>query len=146
MSHTKYLSRILHRPASHARVFINGIGIYDREPRANVGPMTMISHWLVKGENLITIELLPAPRSPHTPYMDAWFVMQVVTADDQDRALWRWAFPDDVSVLGLPIELPRLHEGVLLVTEDLPQPAWLKATPEEFPPEGRPARRGARAL
>lgn len=143
MSYTKYLSRILHRPASHARVLINGIGIYDREPKANVGPMTMITHWLIKGENLITIELLPAPRSPHTPYMDAWLAMQIVTAADQDTALWRWTFPDDVAVLGLPIELPRLHEGILLVTEDLPPAAWLKATPEEFPPEGTAAQREA---
>lgn len=139
-----HLYRILHRPASRGRVMINGIGVYDKMPVDKIiGPVSPISHWLHKGENTITIELLPAPRSPLTPSMDAWFRMQIVTADAQDRALWQWEYPDDVVSLGLPIELPRVHEGAFFVTEDLPEPVYLKAAPEEFPVEGTPAQRMA---
>src|SRR5262249_25691638 len=88
-------------------------------------------------------ELTPAPRSPLTPFMDAWFRMQIVTTEDQDRALWQWEYPDDVLSLGLPAELPRVHEGVFVVAEDLPLPVFLKGTPEEFPVEGTPAQRDA---
>jgi len=143
MSQTTYLCRILHRPASRARVTINGIGVYDRTPQKNVGPVTPINHWLLKGENLVGIELSPAERSPLTPYMDAWFVVQIVTADDQEKPLWQWEYPADVLTLGLPIELPRVHEGAFLVPEDLPRAAYLDATPEEFPPEGTPAQHAA---
>jgi hypothetical protein len=139
MPHTTYLCRILHRPASHARVMINGIGVYDRAPEKNVGPTFTISHWLLKGENLLTIELLPAPRSPNTPYMDAWLRMQILTAADQENALWQWEYPANVVSPGLPFELPYVHEGIFLVSEDLPVPAYFKATPEEFPPEGTAA-------
>jgi hypothetical protein len=143
MAQPIYLSRILHRPASRGRVMINGIGVYDRQPEKNIGPVTPINHWLLKGENTITIDLSPAPRSPLTPLMDAWFRMQIVAADDQEKALWQWEYPDDVLSLGLPIELPRVHEGVFWVVEDLPEPVWRKGTPEEFPPEGTPPQHDA---
>lgn len=143
MSPPTYLCRILHRPGSLARVMINGVGVYERAPEKNVGPVMPISHWLHKGENLVSIELVEAPRSPLTPYMDAWLVAAICTADDQEGALWQWEYPADVLSLGLPIELPRVHEGVFLVPEDLPEPAYLKATPEEFPPEGTAAQREA---
>jgi hypothetical protein len=144
MGKTTYLNRILQRPASRARVMINGIGVYDRAPGDKIiGPITPINHWLIKGENIITIELLPEPRSLLTPDMDAWFKMQIVTAQDQENVLWQWEYPEDVLSLGLPIELPRVHEGMFLVLEDQPTPAFFKGTPEEFPVEGTPAQREA---
>ncbi len=143
MAPPTYLCRILHRPASRARVMVNGIGIYDRTPDKNVAPTAPISHWLRKGENAISIDLTPAPRSPLTPYLDAWIRVQILTADDQDSAIWQWEYPADVLTLGLPIELPRAHEGLFLVPEELPRPAYLDATPEDFPPEGTAAQRDA---
>jgi hypothetical protein len=143
MAQRTYICRILHRPASHARVMINGVGVYDRAPEKNIGPTFTISHWLRKGENLISVDVLPAPRSPQTPYMDAWLRVQILTADDQDNPLWQWELPDTVPTLGVPIALPYLYEGVFLVPEDMPEPAYLRATPEEFPPEGTPAQHAA---
>src|SRR5262249_49089111 len=144
MAKIAYLNRTLQRPASRARVMINGVGVYDRAPKDKIiGPVAPINHWLIKGENIITIELTPEPRSPLTPYMDAWFKMQIVTSEDQDRVLWQWEYPDDVLSLGLPIDLPRVHEGVFVVVDDLPAPAYFKGTPEEFPVEGTPAQHDA---
>jgi hypothetical protein len=143
MTRTTYLCRILHRPASRAHVMINGVGVYNRAPEKNVGPVFTVTHWLRPGENLLSVDLEPAPRSPLTPLMDAWFVAQIVTAEDQEKPLWSWEYPADVLSLGLPIELPRAHEGAFLVAEDLPKAAYLDAIPQDFPPEGTPAQHAA---
>ena len=138
MAHTNYVYRILHRPASHARVLINGVMVYDREPDKNITPLAPMTHWLVKGDNAITIELEPRPPSPLTPYMGPHFAMMVALRDNLDDVRYRWEFPDDVATLGLEPKLPWVHPGVFRVEEDLPTPIYLRGSREEFPVEGTP--------
>ncbi|AKT40608.1 hypothetical protein [Chondromyces crocatus] len=136
MTHANYLYRILHRPASRARAMINGIPIYEREPEANVSPIGPITHWLSRGENAITVELTSAPPSPRTPLLGPHFELQVARDGATDQPLFRWEYPDGVAAVGLTPELPWVHQGILLVDEDLPEPAYRRGTPEDFPVEG----------
>ncbi|MDI1480998.1 hypothetical protein [Polyangium sp. y55x31] len=143
MAHTNYLYRILHRPASHARALINGIPIYDRIVPDNVAPIGPVTHWLVRGENTITVELSPSPRSPLTPDLGPHFEISVRLAEDLDRAVFTWDYPKSVAALGLPIELPLVGGGVLRIDDDLPDPVYRRGSREEFPAEGTVDQRAA---
>lgn len=143
MAHPNYLARILHRPASRARVLLNGIPLYDRTPDKNVAPITPITQWLVQGENTVTIELFPAPVSPLTPFLGPHFQMAIMPADDQDSRVFAWEYPDTLKDAGLPTELPLVFPGLLRIEHALPEASYRRATPEDFPIEGTPEQRAA---
>jgi hypothetical protein len=143
MAHENYVYRILHRPASRARALINGVPIYDRVVEKNVAPSGPITHWLRRGENVITVELYPTPRSPLTPLLDAHFGIAILPAEDLDRKVFVWEYPDSLVEAKLPTELPLVHAGIFTVTQDLPVPAYLRASAEDFPVEGTPAQHAA---
>ena len=143
MDHQNYAYRILHRPASYARALVNGIPIYSRVVDKNVAPSGLITHWLAPGENTITVELAPAPRSPLTPLLGPHFAMIVLPADDLDRQVFHWEYPDSLLAAASPVELPLAHVGVLHVAHELPVPAYRRGSPEDFPVEGTPAQRAA---
>lgn len=142
MAHANYIHRILHRPASRARVLLNGVPLYDRAPDRNVSPMAPVTHWLVPGENAVLIELHPAPQDPRQPDQGPHFAMQIVGADDE-AVRYAWEFPDSVSAAGLEPKLPWLETGFFVIGGDLPEPIYLRAPREEFPIEGTPSQRRA---
>jgi len=143
MAPPMYIYRILHRPASRARAFVNGVPVYDRVVDQNVAPAQPITHWLQPGDNIFTFDLSPAPRSPNTPDMGPHFAFMVQDAADQENYLFKWEYPRSLSEKGLPIELPLVHTAIFPVSMDLPTPAYAKASREEFPEEGTPEMRAA---
>jgi len=143
MAHPNYVFRIFHRPASRARVLINGIPVYDRAPTQNVSPMQPMTHWLVTGDNTFTFELSPAPRSPLTPSMGPHFKFYVAPAEAQESALYGWEYLNDYQKLKLPLDLPLVHAGVWRVDAKLPEPVHLRGSREEFPVEGTPEQHAA---
>lgn len=143
MAPPMYIYRILHRPASRARALINGVPVYDRIVTENVAPAQPITHWLNSGDNTLTFELSPAPRSPNTPYMDAHFEFWVQDEKDQDNKLFQWAYPTSLEAKSLPIVMPLVHSETFHVSADLPSPAYSNASREEFPEEGTPELKAA---
>ncbi|MDI1446891.1 hypothetical protein [Polyangium sp. 6x1] len=145
MAHPNYVYRILHRPGSRARALLNGIPLYDRVVTQNVAPSQPVTHWLVNGENTITVELSPAPRSPNTPSMGAHFALLILNAEDLEKKVenpvFTWEYPTSLQGLGLPLELPLVGGGVLHIPHDVPEPAYRRALPEAFPEEGTPEQR-----
>jgi hypothetical protein len=143
MAPPMYIYRILHRPGSRARALINGVPVYDRIVRDNVSPAQPITHWLASGDNTLTFELSPAPRSPNTPYLDAHFAFWVQDEKDQENKLFVWEYPTSLEAMKLPTLLPLVHNETFHVSAELPEPAYAKASHEEFPEEGTPELRAA---
>jgi hypothetical protein len=143
MTHVNYVYEIAHRPASHARVLLNGVPLYDRSQEIkNVAPRGPVTHWLVPGENVVSIELTERPRSPLMPYMGPHFSMSIASVEDGAQ-LFGWEYPDSVAAAGLEPVLPWVHTWAFTPPGELPQPVFLRGSPEEFPPEGTPAQRAA---
>jgi hypothetical protein len=147
MPHPNYVYRILHRPGSRARALVNGVMLYDRIVQQNVAPAQPVTHWLTTGENTITVELFPAPESPHTPFMGAHFAIMILPAEDLgkevEHPVFTWEYPTSLSALGLPLDLPLVGGGVLHIAHDLPEAKYRRASREDFPEEGTPEQRAA---
>ncbi len=148
MAHPNYAYRILHRPASRARALLNGIPLYDRTVDKNVAPMQPVTHWLVRGENTITVELSPTPPSPNTPFMGPHFAISILRAEDLGKEtepppLFKWEYPTSLMGLGLPLDLPLVGGGILPIDHDLPEASYRRASREDFPEEGTPEQRAA---
>jgi len=143
MASPMYIYRILHRPGSRARALINGVPVYDRIVRDNVAPAQPITHWLMPGDNTLTFDLSPAPKSPLTPYLDAHFEFWIQEDKDQVNKLFQWVYPTNLQALKLPTQLPLVHNETFHVATDLPTPAYAKATREDFPAEGTPELKAA---
>lgn len=138
-----YFYRIMHRPGSRARALVNGVPVYDRIVRDNVSPAQPITHWLASGDNTLTFELSPAPRSPNTPYLDAHFAFWIQDDADHETKLFAWEYPTSLTAKELPTLLPLVHTETFHVSAELPAPAYAKASREEFPEEGTPELRAA---
>jgi hypothetical protein len=143
MTPPMYIYRIMHRPGSRARALINGVPVYDRIVKNNVSPAQPITHWLASGDNTLTFEMAPAPLSPLTPYMGPHFEFWIQDDKDQDNKLFLWKYPTSLEDKQLPTQLPLVQSEVFHVSADLPEPAYMKATKEDFPVEGTPAMRAA---
>lgn len=142
MDHVNYLYQIAHRPASHVRVLLNGVPLYDREPDKNVTPRGPVSHWLLPGANTVSIELQPRPPSPRAPFLGPHFAMWIMTADE-DETLFSWEFPGSIVAAGQEPALPWAHAAPFTASTSLPQPVFMRGSREDFPPEGTPAQREA---
>lgn len=147
MTPPMYIYRIFHGPGSRARALLNGVPLYDRIVTENVSPAQPITHWLVSGDNTLTVELSPEPRPPNIPGSLTYFEFSVRAVKEgikiEEVEIFKWIFPNTLKEKELPAVLPLVHSEVFHISADLPEPAYAKATREEFPKEGTPELRAA---
>ncbi|MBL9022652.1 MAG: hypothetical protein JNL21_10660 [Myxococcales bacterium] len=138
--------QILHSPGVVARVTVNDIPFYRRAVDFAMSPAGPFNHMIVPGDNVVVLELTPAP-GPVPPTVTQTFDFRIMRESD-DRVVFRAKWPDLVDYpkpekgdpptryLDQDKRLPAVYTGRFEPDFENPRPIWLDAPTGAFPAEG----------
>lgn len=164
MDRTPYLFHMHQGTGIAVRALLNDVPFYSGFGQENVTVSGPANHLLVPGENVIALELAPAPKPSFAPYLDGVVRFQVLVDGGADTVVHRVAWPELWEVIrdaeqrarqaALPPgeldltpppdpPLPFLHVSRFQIDDRNPVPAYWSAPRVDFGPEGTPAQHEA---
>lgn len=122
---TQYFYRIAHGHETRIRVLMNDVPFYQRGPTDySVTHTDGANHLVLPGDNLLTLELVDAPTHMHV-------IVEVTIDNDHERPVARIDWPIAAGpVLPFAMSAPFRASGLSY------RPAYLRAPPAKFGPEG----------
>lgn len=129
--------QIMQSPAIAARISVNDVPFYRRAVDHNAAPAGPFNHFLIPGENVVTMELTEVPGVLPANVIAGFDFKILREADDRVLFHQRWPdfaaqYPEDQR------KLPIVHTRSFAPDVDSPKPVWWDAPLGHFPLEGTP--------
>ena len=127
-----------------ARALLNDLPFYRGLGQKNHTVSGPANHLLLPGENVLTIEVYPAPRPVTAPLLEGPVEFELKIDDATAATVHKLAWPDAwAAVPASDRVLPFLHTTRFLVDDRLALPPYWDSPPARFGLEGLPGQREA---
>jgi hypothetical protein len=140
-----YLFQVGHGTGVAVRVVLNDLPMYTGAGQQNITVSGPANHLLLPGENVVAVEIFPAPRPADAPTIEGPVTFTIRLDEDAGTIVHRATWPDDAWE-ALPDDkqvLPFASITRFVADERLVRPAYWDVPPAEFPLEGTPDQHAA---
>jgi len=144
MTTTPYFFTMHHGTGVATRAMLNDLPFYRGLGQKNLTVSGPANHLLLPGENVLTVEVYPAPRPATAPTIEGPVEFELKLDDATAATVHKLAWPDAWAALPVADRIfPFIHTSRFVVDDRLALPVYWDSPPARFGLEGLPGQHEA---